>query len=158
MRDWIPDPWLETNESYNEFWTFAAELPNKAIDLATWQSMFAVLYDRRLQNDQNEPIRSNELIYRSWDRMEGHPSKQFYCGEFQALLDGGNETAHQLLFTSDGESQFILLADRENPNPNRVTPANPGWDRKTTIRQHSLVRNHDTSFVFQNRLHLIDSA
>ena len=116
MRDWIPDPWLETNMPYNEFWTFGAELPDRAIDLNRWQQMFAPLYDRRLQANQEEPIRSNELIYRSWERMEGHTSKSFFRSEFRSLLDAGNEVAKRLLFTAEGESQFVRLADKNNPN------------------------------------------
>ena len=119
MRDWIPDPWLETNMPYNEYWTLAAELPNAGIDTDRWQAMFAPLYDWRLQPNQEETTRSCELIYRSWNRMGHHEAQKFFCREFETLLNGGNETAQRILHTSDGETQFVVFADASVSDQNR---------------------------------------
>jgi len=93
-RQWVVDPLEGTNEVFREFWTFAAEMPEEALqregrtDWTRYETLFTPLYDGTLVNDQECPIRSTEFIYRSWQRMAGTTAQASFLAEFEQIRKG----------------------------------------------------------------------
>ena len=118
MRDWFPDPLGDAKNAYNEFWALAAELVqidwgdtvDQPFELDRWQALFAPLYDATLVDQDGKAIRSTELIYRTWDGMQGSAAKQSFCDEFPALLCAGDRVASSILAGKRGDSHFVSLA------------------------------------------------
>lgn len=94
MRTWVIDPLAETNKTFREFWTFAAEMPDEAIERRRdrWQALFAPLYDGSLVDEEAQPIRSTEFIYRTWDRMVGTAAHAKFLAEFNNIRTGKQAT------------------------------------------------------------------
>jgi formylglycine-generating enzyme required for sulfatase activity len=111
-RTWVVDDLFGMNQEHQEFWQFAAEMPDTGMpkndrdetDESRWLALFAPLYDGSVKDD-NGPIRSTEFIYRSWKRMEASPAgRRIIKEQYQA------KTISQELL-----SGFIPLATGELP-------------------------------------------
>ena len=121
-QNWLPYC-LDNKDDYTEFWNRVIELRELPINAKqklvplkfdTWESLIAPIYDIQLQAIPNQPIRSTELMYRTWGRMEGHPAKQSFHNEFKQLV-AQSEIARRLIQRDDGTSQFVKLADPNDP-------------------------------------------
>jgi hypothetical protein len=115
VSHWIPNPISTENSVYLEFWQMILEMPQRAVDTSRFHAMLSPLYDRSLQPAPTCPIRSTELLYRSWDRMIGTSAQAAFQREFADLVAAGNPVARGLLFTEEGCSAFVQLADHDNP-------------------------------------------
>ncbi len=121
----VPDPWLsyakdcDPKKVYTEFWRFAAQMPAEHVHAKRWESMFAPLYDcqlsRHLQCADSTPIRSTELIYRTWDRMHNTQAGIVFQSEFQQILCGAQSDARQRvaanLLRTGQEENFLTLCE-----------------------------------------------
>lgn len=116
VSHWIPDPISQENNAYLEFWEMLLEMPEASgVGLQSLQNLCSVLYDRSKQPDPTRPIRSTELIYRTWGLMQGTAAMAVYRSEFAQMLAAGNPVALGLLSDKSGKSSFIQLADRRDP-------------------------------------------
>lgn len=115
MRGWIPDPIRETNDVYVEFWRMVAEMPDaaeppvKAFDPERWEALLAPCYDGTLVDEEGLPIRSTELIYRTWERMKDTEAGRLFRDEFRRLRESDNAPEVSRQF----EDQFLLLCRGE---------------------------------------------
>ena len=114
---------LDNKADFIEFWNRVIELRELPVSpkqklapfrVETWESLIAPIYDIQLQVDPTKPIRSSELMYRTWDRMEGSAPKQAFQGEFAELCKT-SKVARSIIEQEDGTSQFIQLADPNDP-------------------------------------------
>ena len=147
---WIPDPiGNEPKPQYDDFWNYAIEIETirfeqtddvlQPFESGAWERLLSPLYDINQQLDPDSPIRSSELIYRTWCAMDGSDAKQEFLSEFGRLLDSGDRIAKSILVDPEtGESQFVQLADPTNPRDGFDTgeflmgapdDEDPGWDR-----------------------------
>jgi len=145
VSHWIPDPITEQNNVYLEFWEMLLDMPEGATDCHRFQQLFSVLYDRSLQPDPTRPIRSTELMYRAWDRMEGTPAITAYQSEFANLVADGNSIALGLLHDENGKSAFIQLADPKYPRDR--------WDTGEFMPGDETYKELSTQKVAPFRLH-----
>jgi formylglycine-generating enzyme required for sulfatase activity len=132
MRQWIPDPISDANNEYVEFWQMVAEMPEEAIDRKKWESLLSPLYDGTLQDENGLPIRSTELIYRTWDRMEGTAACQRFQSEFAELLKT-NRVAQDLVsgFISLGKKIHGEKVDDGTFDMGAPADECPDWDSET---------------------------
>ena len=121
-QDWLPNC-LDDKDDYTEFWNRVIELRELPVKpkqkllpftIDKWESLIAPIYDIQIQSNPNQPIRSTQLMYRTWDRMEGHPSKLAFQGEFKTLVVEC-DLAKRIVTREDGTSQFVRLADPNDP-------------------------------------------
>jgi formylglycine-generating enzyme required for sulfatase activity len=111
-KGWLVDPLLERNMEFGEFWQFAAELPDlalprvpgqeaKVVDERRWLTLFRPLYEGSVLDATGQPVRSTELIYRSWSRMSvskrGQEIIDGYRAGFQSIRDGKQGEAPERL-------------------------------------------------------------
>ena len=124
---WIPDPiGNEPKSQYDDFWNYAVEIKTirfdqgddllQPFDSGAWKKLFSPLYDIGQQPRPNAPIRSCQLIYRTWCAMDGSEAKQAFRSEFGDLVDRGDAIAKSVLVDPEtAKSQFVRLADPDNP-------------------------------------------
>ena len=121
-QDWLPY-YLDDKADFTEFWNRVIELRELPVKpkqklapflVAGWESLIAPIYDIRLQANPTKPIRSSELMYRTWDRMEDHPSMHAFQSEYAELCKT-SPVAQSIIKQEDGTSQFIRLAAPNDP-------------------------------------------
>lgn len=87
-----PDSWQGRHSSFEEFWRFVADMPAKRTHLESWRKLFEPFYDSslsaHLRSTDGTPIRSTELIYRTWDRMRDTSAGEVFRSEFGLILRG----------------------------------------------------------------------
>ena len=148
---WIPDPMGEKPKSqYDAFWDLAIETETIRFDQdddllqpfqqSAWFRLFSPLYDINQQPDPVSPVRSSQMIYRTWKAMKGSAARDVFQSEFGRLFDSGDRIAKSILVDPEtGESQFVQLADPTNPRDEFDTgeflmgapdDEDPGWDRR----------------------------
>ena len=146
MTGWIPDPHQgeDHRSEYREFWEMAIELRemtqdseplNQSYDKEKWELLFSPLFDGSLTYEDGEPIRSTELMYRTWGLMEGTAARKKFSGEFEEFINGSDEdkkrVALELLYVNGDPSQgsqFIRLADPEGTHTyGSEKPPVPDW-------------------------------
>lgn len=115
MGKWLPDPLEKSNEVYQEFWRFVTEMPVEAIDQTRYEWLLSPLYDGSWTDEKGRPIRSTELIYRSWNGMKDTVAGRVFRDEFRQLLSGkGNRdrvAAALKLLGVGGECPFVSLCE-----------------------------------------------
>jgi formylglycine-generating enzyme required for sulfatase activity len=148
MRNWVIDPLTETNDAYREFWTFAVEMPDEAIDRERWIALFAPFYDGSLRDANDLSIRSTEFIYRSWERMDhwtAAPRRQFLA-EFPAIRAGQKGAAKRTI-AEEMLAGFIPLVGSGKPGdtgtflmgaPADEDPDRDSWAGKQDNPQHKV--------------------
>ena len=151
MLNWFPDPHLGSNDKdeYREFLEIVVGLreieetdpANYAFERETWEALFSPLYDcdpeTGLVNAIEDPIRSTEWIYKTWNRMEGTAARKKFSGEFEKIIKGSDEdkkrVAMELLYVNGDPSQgsqFIRLADPEGTHTyGAEKPPVPEWHK-----------------------------
>jgi formylglycine-generating enzyme required for sulfatase activity len=115
-RRWIIDPRTGDNQSdFDEFWSFAVEMPDPALESDNRTELFAPLYYVSLQESE-VPIRSTELIYRTWHRMSDTDAQKRFLGEFEVIKTGGDGPENQRVARSMlADESLIPLVDSGKP-------------------------------------------
>lgn len=121
----VPDNLFNRNERYVEFWNFLAQMPRSNRNESCWYRVFEPIYDstksRHLRDARGRPIRSTELIYRTWEHMKATPAGLAFQDEFRVKLKT-NRSTRKVWRT------FLWLGRVENHTSNLITlpPADRG--------------------------------
>ena len=164
IKHWIPDPHRgrDHRKECREFWEIVLDLchgdlvpeddesseqqaepptegahreEDEVIIQEKWELLLSPLFDGSLAYEDGEPIRSTELMYRTWGLMEGTAARKKFSGEFEEFINGSDKdkkrVALELLYL-DGDpsqgSQFIRLADPEGTHTyGSEKPPVPDW-------------------------------
>lgn len=121
MRNWVIDPLEDANAAYREFWTFAAELPDEAVDRERWVALFELFYDGSVVDAKGHPIRSTEFIYRSWERMAGTAAQSAFLSQFKDIRQG-KEGSEKKVIADDLLVGFIQLVGNGEPSERNTFP------------------------------------
>jgi hypothetical protein len=118
---------VDANARYREFWQFVWEMPQvvdqgfPAVDRKQRVRLLSPIYDPRLsasvRDENGDPIRSCELIYRTRKLMDGTTAKAAFRREFAELLHSDQDTSRRRIARSfvwqegvvNGESNFLSL-------------------------------------------------
>ncbi|MFO0870506.1 MAG: hypothetical protein U0935_16385 [Pirellulales bacterium] len=88
FEPWIYLPHDPRTEGFYMVWQFAVEMPERSVSKESWARVVRSIYRPRTGD---EPVRrSNEMIYRAWDRMELFAPEVLrgFQGEFAEILAG----------------------------------------------------------------------
>ena len=138
LKGWLVDPFNDASQAYAEFWLFASEMADKAIeeDRAQWERAMQPLYEPPLDGD-SRPIRSCEFIFRSWERMKDTEPCKAFRQEFQEILDGKRgadqrEIATSMLagFLPVSTGSFLMGTKESDEQINTAAGSNWSFDRE----------------------------
>ena len=105
LWEWIYLPLEPESHDYYDIWTYLAEMPTDPIMPAVWLESLAPVYSparfpegKYGDPEHRETKRSNEIIFRSWNRFEqlidkhprAHQIREGWWGEFESKILAGD--------------------------------------------------------------------
>ena len=116
LWDWIYLPFEPETQDYYDIWLYLTEMPQDARRDKVWLESIAPLYSRaRRDGDKWVTKRSNEMIFRSWQRleraMESEPRafaiREHWWSEFESEVQSGNRGKEQQRLAADFVGSFV---------------------------------------------------
>ena len=121
LQLWIFTPDDVASEEYYEIWRFAAEMPEEGRNGLSWVRSLGVIY--RLGDGTHATRRSNEMIYRSWEKMWAYyrglggedamkravPVLDDFRGEFESIILAGDRGDTLREYAQEFITSFVEL-------------------------------------------------
>ena len=117
LWDWIYLPEQPSTEEYYWVWRFLCEMHKEARDKQSWSRAIASLY-RPGDGTAARTKRSNEMIYRSWDRLadyvkqgidEARVAQAGFLDEFEKVILAGNRGPEAMTAAEQFCNSFVIV-------------------------------------------------